>query len=96
MVRVKSRGQGESGVEDFKPQQCSGGDPSLTPWPPFLLPRLGVWRALQAEPQQDEGCNYSRRCHSNRCPRSGYREEVDGSVWGEMTPLRAGKGGRSW
>lgn len=36
----------------------------------------------------------SARCHGNRSPRSGYREEVDGSVWGEMTPLRAERGTR--
>lgn len=34
----------------------------------------------------------SARCRGNRSPRSGYKEEVDGSVWGEMTPLRAEKG----
>lgn len=33
-------------------------------------------------------------CHGNRSPRSGYREEVGGSVWGKMTPLRVGKGRR--
>lgn len=36
----------------------------------------------------------SARCRGNRSPRSGYKEEVDGSVWGEMTPLRAEKGTR--
>lgn len=34
------------------------------------------------------------RCHGNRSPRSGYREEVDSSVWGKMTPLRVGRGTR--
>lgn len=78
--------------------QCIRVDPCPTLWvsprpAPSAQDQGGV-PALQAELQWGQKLQLTRPLPREQEPGNKYREEVDCSVWGEMTPQRAAGGGR--